>query len=434
MAETDIQQLLDNPDSTGVVTLPSGEFEGRFVIRKSCTVNGNNTVLWNSSGPVLMIDADNVSINGVDIELTDDNIPPEQHISVYCRYPGVKFDRVGVNGAVMGIEGEEQYWGMPRVLDLGSLAAEKSESFSFEIYAPVDAEICCDFHDVQLSESVLKAGYNTIALTVDKIRGGALIYGNILVKSAVERKIILSGAVVSEGESEQRNYMLYSVDREAPAKYREMLEKLDMVQLATMAPPKREEVTMELEEINENEDEMLTADNEDVEIFSGKRIPLAPKKYKIEFEYLMSKMDLDIDAYVFMLNDSGKVSKNSHMIFFGNDHSDCGSVQYLNAPDKRAMYIDFGHIPTEVNHMVLLYSIYGTNPMQSFDKLTAPQVSVLCENGVNMHLRLENGINCRTLLALGFERTEGVWEMIPSGRAVGMKLEDICRSYGVEIV
>ena len=66
--------------------------------------------------------------------------------------------------------------------------------------------------------------------------------------------------------------------------------------------------------------------------------------------------------------------------------------------------------------------------------LKDPEVSVLCENGVHMHMPLEKGIQCRTILALGFEKTGGVWEMISSGKGVSMALADICRSYGVTVL
>ncbi len=433
MAETDIQQLLDNPDSMGRVTLPQGEFEGKFIIRKSCKVNGNKTVLWNSSGPVLVTDAENVSLNGVKIELTSDNIPDEQHVSIYCRYPDVKFSETEINGSLIGVPEEEQYWGIPKIISLGTLAAEREQSFAIEIYSPVQAEIFCGFHDITLSTDTLTAGYNTVTLTVGKIKSGSVLYGYITIKSAVERKITVSGLIGGNDEPMPENYMLYSVDREAPERWRNMLESLDPVQLASMPDPEQEEVSIPLEALDEDKTED-GFDEENILIPSGKRVPISAKKYKLSLEFKSARSKLDIDGYMFMLNDNGIVSADKRMIFFGNDHSPCGSVTYLNAPDKRAMYVDFRRIPRDVNRMVLLFSIYGNNPSQLFDKLDEAEVSILCENGVHMHLPLENGLNCKTILALGFERTDGIWEMIASGKGVGMPLADICRSYGVTII
>ncbi len=429
MDSKDVQQLLDNPDSMGRVELPCGEYEGRFIVRKSCVINGNDALLWSNSGPVLVVDAENVKLDNLKIELTNSNLPSEQYISVFSRTNDTKFNDVEVNGAILGIDDEEQYWGMPRVIDLGIFEANKNHAYIIEIYSPVEAEISCNFHDVSLSADMLVQGYNTITVSVGKIRSGSAIYGNIIIKSAVTRSIILCGTAGSESTYAD-GAMLYSVDREAPVRHLEMLKNLDLVQLATMPEPELETVEPEPEQ---QQEEVVEDSEENVIIAQGKRVPIAPRQYKIELAG-ESVLKMDIDAYLFMLGSNGRVSGDKSMIFFGNDHSDCGSVTYLNAPDKRVMYINFRRVPTNVNMMVLLFSIYGNNPTHLFDKLSDGEISILCENGVHMHLPLADNIHTRTLLAVAFERTDGIWEMIPSGKGVGMPLADICESYGVTIV
>ncbi|MDE6598980.1 MAG: TerD family protein [Oscillospiraceae bacterium] len=436
MAENNIQRLLDNPRGSGVVNIPAGEYEGNFIVTKSCTINGNGAVLCNSSGPVLVIAAENVTVNNIKVELTSEGIPYEQMVSVYCKYGDTKFSDVEINGMLLGIEGEEQYWGLPRIVSLGRLPAEREQSFALELYSPVEAEISGELYNVSLSADTLSAGFNTVTLTVGKVRSGSLIYGYIRIRSAVERKIIISGEIGDENEPMSANYMLCSIQRDAPIRHGEMLERLDPVQLATLPEPEQETV----ESAYEPTDEPVTYGGdsgykeENVLIPSGKRIPLSLKQYKIELLYKSARTATDIDGYLFMLNENGTVSSNKHMIFFGNDRSDCGSVKYLNAADKRSMYIDFGMVPRDVTRMVMLFSIYGNKPDQLFSMLEDAEISVLCENGVHMHMPLEKGIQCRTILALGFEKTDGVWEMISSGKGVAMSLADICRSYGVTVV
>lgn len=431
MSSYDIQQLLDNPDRTGTVSLPAGEFEGCFTIKKSCTVNGGGALLWRSSGPALIVEAPNVTLNNLKIELTNDAVPDERYVSLFCKNP-VSFSDVEVNGAVIGIPDEEQYWGIPKILNLGRLAADRQETFSIELYSPTEAELRCDMHDITLSRSFLSQGFNTIALTIGKIRSGSMIYGNIYIKSAanVTRKIFVSGIIGSVYEPAPLNYLLYSVDREAPRRYMNMLAGLDMDAIAEMPEPEAEQISIRLEEINEA-DEYPDEGYETVEIISGKRFPIAPKQYKIEFKYEYSLEKLDIDAYVFMLTGIGRVKNNSGMIFFGNDHSDCGSIRYLNAPDKRAVFIDFGRIEKDINRIVILFSIYGDDYRQNFGRIGNGEISLLCENGVHLRMKLEKNINCKTILACGLERSDGVWELVPSGKGVAMKLSEICRSYGV---
>ena len=434
--KADIQKLLDNPGISGVVNIPAGEYEGKFIITKSCTINGNGAVLWNSSGPVLVVAAENVTVNNIKVELTSDNIPYEQMVSIYCKYGDTKFSDVEINGMLLGIEGEEQYWGFPRIVSLGRLPAEREQSFALELYVPVEAEISGELYNVGLSADTLSAGFNTVTLTVGKVRSGSLLYGCIRIRSAVERKILISGEIGDENEPMSAGYMLCSVQRDAPIRHGEMLERLDPVQLATLPEPEQETV----ESVYEPTDEPVTYSGEsgyreeNVLIPSGKRIPLSMKQYKIELLYRAARTAADIDGYLFMLNGNGTVSSDKRMIFFGNDRSDCGSVKYLNAADKRSMYIDFGMVPRDVTRMVMLFSIYGNRPDQLFSMLDDAEISVLCENGVHMHMPLEKGIQCRTILALGFEKTDGVWEMISSGKGVAMPLADICRSYGVTVI
>lgn len=436
MAENNIQRLLDNPRGSGVVNIPAGEYEGSFIVNKSCTINGNGAVLCNSSGPVLVIAAENVTVNNIKVELTSDGISYEQMVSVYCKYGDTKFSDVEINGMLLGIEGEEQYWGLPRTVSLGRLPAEREQSFALELYAPVEAEISGELYNVSLSADTLSAGFNTVTLTVGKVRSGSLIHGYIRIRSAVERKILISGEIGDENEPMSAGYMLCSIQRDAPIRHGEMLERLDPVQLATLPEPEPETVESSYEPI----DEPVTYSGEsgykeeNVLIPSGKRIPLSLKQYKIELLYSSARMSADIDGYLFMLNENGTVSSDKRMIFFGNDRSDCGSVKYLNAADKRSMYIDFGRVPRDVTRMVMLFSIYGNKPDQLFSMLDDAEISVLCENGVHMHMPLEKGIQCRTILALGFEKTDGVWEMISSGKGVAMSLADICRSYGVTVI
>ncbi len=433
MSDIDIQKLLDEPKG-GVVNLPCGEFEGRFFIRKSCTVNGGGALLWSSSGPVLVIDADGVTINNLKVELTADNISEKQHISVYCHGKNPRFSEVEVNGSVLGIQGEEQYWGIPKMLDMGKLPADRQESFSVEMYAPAEAEIRCGVYDIKLSQDTLSKGYNSITLTVEKIRSGSIIYGNIYVTSlhtGIIRKIFISGEIGGADDPAPQNYLLFSVDREAPYAYQKMLEELDMAHLAAMPKPERERVVLTDEERSPKQSEAVNYD--ETEIFSGRRIPLAPREYRIELLCRGMQINLDIDAYLFMLNDRGKVDDDGGMVFFGNMQSSCGSVRYMSDSEsgERAMFIDFRNIPAKVNHMTLLFSIYGDKYWQQFNKLIDGEISFLCENGVHMRMKLEKNISCRTILACDFERLDGVWELVPSGKGVAMNLPEICKSYGV---
>lgn len=432
MPDIDIQKLLDNPRD-GAVTLPAGEFEGRFYVRKSCTVNGGGAVLWNAAGPVLVIEADNVSVNNLKAELTSDNAGEIEYVSIFCKGKNPRFSEVEVNGSVLGIADEEQYWGMPRVLDLGRLPAERRENFTAEIYVPTDAELRCGIYDIKLYPESLSRGYNTVTLMADKMRGGSIIYGNIFVissKTGIVRKIIVRGEIGGADDPAPQNYALWSADREAPYNYQEALARLDISAL-TAAEHMAEQVVLTEEERAPKPAE--TPINDDTEIAGGRRIPLAPRDYRIELLCKGMRVKLDVEPYMFLLNNGGRVRNNRDMVFFGSTNSPCGSVRYVGGDGERAVFVDFRNIPADVSKMSLLFSIYGDKYWQQFSKIIDGEISFLCENGVRLRMKLEKNINCRTILACGFERVDGVWELVPSGKGVAMELPEICKSYGVVV-
>lgn len=421
----DIQRLFDDTVNK-VVNIPAGEYEGCFFIRRSCTVNGGGAVLWSGSGPALVIDAEGVTVNDLKIELTSDGIPEAGRISVLCRAGDVKFSGVEVNGAAVGIPGEEDYWGIPTLLDLG-LLPEGRHSFSFEVYVPVGTEISCGIYGVTLSCGRLEKGYGTVTVTVDKVRSGSLLYGYICLKSEVTgiiRKIIVRGEVGGGDVPVPQKYLLYSVDREAPYAYRKALSELDLVYLAT-AGNVQERVELTAEEREPRHEEYA---GESVKITGGRRVPLLARQYRIEVKWKSARGKPEIEPYLFMPGEDGKVKSNSGLVFFGNRRH--GGARYAEG----AMIIDFGGIPDDVSRMTLLFSVYGGKPGQDFSMLTGGAVSVLCDNGVHMELPLEENIGCRTILACGFERLDGVWELAPSGKGVAMELSDICRSFGVTVL
>ncbi len=440
-----IQKMIDGAAENSTITLPEGEFEGSVTINKGCTVEGNNTVLWNISGPVIIAAAENVVLRDLTVGLTGSELPPEKNISVCCHYPDTVFSGVEVNGAVVGIPDEEQYWGIPKIIQLGDIAAGAVNRFAMEFYAPVDAEISCGAYGVRLDRDRLYAGYNSVEITVEGLKNGSVLYGDIIVRSLVSgiiRRIIISGAAADGNGAVTERRTVYSFDRNAPEEYRNLIQGLDISGLTSASGteeaehidiPETEETSgVQIEEINESGfGDGIREEN--IYITSGISVPLVPKKYCINMEYSSSRVGLDIDGYLFMLSASGKVSRNSRMIFFGNDHSDCGSVYYMDHQDKRAMVMDLAMVPDDVVRMVLIFSIYGESPVQTFDKLVNGEISILCENGVHMHLRLDPDLHSRTLLGMGFDKRDGVWEMIPSGKAVSMPIEDICRSYGVRV-
>ena len=80
MNGTELQHIIDSPNSMGDVYLPSGEFEGPFAINRPCRVIGNNTTLWRGKGPILTVNSKGVVLKDLRIEITNDSLSPGDNI------------------------------------------------------------------------------------------------------------------------------------------------------------------------------------------------------------------------------------------------------------------------------------------------------------------------------------------------------------------
>ena len=60
--EERLQRALDECPEGGTFHLPTGEFEGPFVLRRRINLTGDRTTLWSRKGPVLTVEAAGVNL------------------------------------------------------------------------------------------------------------------------------------------------------------------------------------------------------------------------------------------------------------------------------------------------------------------------------------------------------------------------------------
>jgi stress response protein SCP2 len=75
--------------------------------------------------------------------------------------------------------------------------------------------------------------------------------------------------------------------------------------------------------------------------------------------------DIDCDASVIMLDESGKIRDKNHLIYYGNLKSVCGSVKHTGDNltgdgdgDDEQILVDLSRIPSNVNKLVFVVNIY----------------------------------------------------------------------------
>lgn len=433
MTNIELQQLLNRPDSSGEIHIPSGEFEGPLAVSRPCRIVGNNTTLWRSKGPVLTVSSSGVTLENLRIEVTNDNLPAADSVAVNSVQHDTGFVNVEIAGRLKGISGEEKPWGIPKMINIGKLPAEKECVCILEVIVPVRTEIISDIHDVTIAPSVLEAGANTVTLSIAPIRSGSYIYGEILLKSAVTRRIYLSGSADENVSDFEDGKVLFKADpteleaEETENAQTDYEEEMIFPDMSVPVPQTNELYTPEAVEDEPVETHSLFM------LERGMHIPITCDEAEIELLYDNREFPMEIDAFTFMADKHLNVTKNDRFVFFGNDHSLCGGVRYLNAPDRKVIYINFNALPLDVAEVDIAYSIYQ-NPLNlNFSNLKNPAISIKLSNGQQLIYRLEPPLTHNTLVGLEIGYSNSRWELTPLGMIYPMGLESLCSNYGLKI-
>ncbi|MBQ8826538.1 MAG: TerD family protein [Oscillospiraceae bacterium] len=434
MTNIELQKLL-NETVGGDVIIPSGEFEGPFAVNKPCRIIGRDVTLWRNKGPVLSVNAPNVILEELRVEITNNNLNAADSVAVSSARGDTKFNDVEIIGRLSGIKDEEKAWGIPKFINLGRLPAERACSFELVLTVPVRTEIMSTVHDITLTPSVLEAGTTSVTMTVSPVRSGSYIYGELLFRSAVTRRVYVSGSADENVTAFEDGSTLYKADPEALAE-----EERDAAESA--AESFVEEVIFpEMSEPLPEKNEMYTAENKDdpADLNSlfilerGMHIPITCATAEIELIYDNKDFPMEIDAFAFMADKHLTVTKNDRFVFFGNDHSNCGGVRYLNAPDKKVLYVNFNILPLDIAEIDIAYSIYENPTGLNFSHLKNPAVSVRLSDGRNLIYPLVKPLDQNTLVGLEICYTNSRWELTPLGMVYPMGLNSLCSNYGLKI-
>ncbi|MDD1514215.1 TerD family protein [Priestia megaterium] len=90
-----------------------------------------------------------------------------------------------------------------------------------------------------------------------------------------------------------------------------------------------------------------------------------PVKKRSFFGFGGNGPSIDCDASVLMLNSNNKLVSNSAVVYFGNRHSNCGSVKHsgdnltgAGEGDDEQIFVDLKKVPGNVHKLVFVVNIY----------------------------------------------------------------------------
>lgn len=399
-----IQQMLDN--ANGTVQLPVGEFEGPFFVRKPCKIIGTSTTLWTKHGSTLNIEAPNVKLENIRIEVTENSNDYNNSICLISKFNDTKYKDIDIVGNVSGVPNEDRQWDLPKALSFGEIPAQTISHFIIEIFVPTSVNIKSDITGISISPINLSAGSNKVIITVDAMKENTYIYGEIIFESIFLRKVYISGAIKLNINNFIDNKTIYKSTLKLSN---------NLVSAQTVS-----NVGTDLNIITLKKGQRLAIKD----ILKG--------KLKILFEFSSLIKSMDIDPYIFLLDINGKATKDENLIFFGNPTSKCNSVKYIE--NNKTIEIELDKVANNIQSISIAYSIYGDNPSNNFSKVISPKIRIFSDDKEKMEFSPTDLLIETTIVAIQFYRYKNEWKVNTVGSGYRDGLKKLCESYGLTVL
>ena len=468
-----VNDYISRAAPNGEVTLPSGEFEGPLIINKPLRLRGKSTTIWAKKSPVIKITSGGVTIENIRAEITEGSI--EEPAVTAIAACGAK--NVEILGRVSGFGAEDGYFDIPRTIELGTFPADKENSYKLEVNVPARTEIVCEIRELKFEPTTLQAGRNELTVKVNGISAQTFMYAEVLFKSQFTRRVYLTGKPDDTAEqavmkpiytAPQRAAEQFTAPEPLPAP-----EPTAPTASQTPSPGKMSETAIEVaaQAIREmmrapsgtssadtsnapaSAADSRTSDNAKTDVISmaGKQIgsPLNPNLPPLDMkrgqrvgltQYLGDKFEvwftaniprnMEIDPYVFLLENGDKASGDEGLIFFGNASSRNGEVKYF-AEDGH-VEVDLSKVPPQIQKIALAYSIYDGNAAKNFHSVGSPRVS-LRAGSERVTFTIDGLIVESTVIAMEFYLYKGEWKISAVGAGYRDGLAKMCNRYGIEV-
>lgn len=140
-----------------------------------------------------------------------------------------------------------------------------------------------------------------------------------------------------------------------------------------------------------------------------------------------SKVDIDCDASVIMVNDANKLMRKEHIIYFGNLKSPEGSVQHTGDNrtgdgdgDDEQIIVQLNKVPADVAKLIFVVNIYDCEKRkQDFGLIQNAYIRVMNKSGSELiRFNLSDNYAGKTALIVGeVYRHQGEWKFAATGES-----------------
>ncbi|MCH5204904.1 MAG: TerD family protein [Oscillospiraceae bacterium] len=412
--DDNLKQIIDRARPNTEIQLPSGEFEGPVVITKPIKIIGSTTTIWAKKSPALVIRSAGVKLENLRAELTEAN----SEDAVICADFPCEVKNVEVLGGVSGFGAEDGFFDVPKTIRLGEFLPEEESSFKLTVNVPDKTEIQCDMRNVRFEPNLLKRGRNDIIVKVSGISLQTYLYTEVLFKTRFTRRIYLFGKPSVTAQRAENKPVYEAPERDFSAAIN-----------AGVLPKSEAGSKSDVVSMSDNADLSLGA----LSLTRGMRVPLTKylgTKFTIFFSCKEMPKEMDIDPYVFLLDENGKALADSSLIFFGNERSENGEAAYF--PKDGHVEIDLAKIDYRIKKITFAYSIYAGGEKMNFSMVRNPRISLWTDRErVSFVMNELNDVT--TAVALEFYIYKGEWKISAVGAGYRDGMARLCESCGIQV-
>jgi hypothetical protein len=187
-----LQELIDQTEEYSTLYLVFDEYVEQVIITKPITIDGKNSTICSTKGPVITVDSEDVILKNLRIEVISNIEHSSEDHSLALKANKVisRFENVIVKGGVKGVVNEDGLWQYPDVINIWPVAPEIPNYFEFQINVPVSCALETDISDLKIINPGMMPGKNIVRILVDGLKKDTILFGYIKIKSTYLIKII----------------------------------------------------------------------------------------------------------------------------------------------------------------------------------------------------------------------------------------------------
>jgi tellurium resistance protein TerD len=291
---------------------------------------------------------------------------------------------------------------IPRVLHLGKMLPHCVNVFKLKVYIPETCEIVVQSNNFTIEPTHVNGGYSELTLTALPLDDHSMLYGEILLKSKLTRRIYVDGSASSDVQQvvDRLVYSYETVDTSA---------KSDI--LPFNVPPVDVKKSIECKTLKRGERTTIECLN-------------------LTMHLSHTGTPSDIDPYMFLVDGQNQVIHDENMVFFGNHTSLDFSVCLQ---DDNSVTVDLNNVSKDVQKVSVCYSIYKGGYSKNFSTVVNPILNIKDPHGNDLYkVPLEDLGHMPTVIVVEFYRYKNSWKINPVVAGYNDGLPKLCQSFGVD--